>query len=232
MPAPLVLLPGLLNTAEVWQRVVDALDPAAPPHRPELTQDDSIAAMAARVLADAPAEPFALAGLSMGGYVALEIMRQAPARVARLALIDTQARPDTEEATERRHALMRIADGGRFDTVADRLMPLLLDAPRIDDPALTALIRAMAHAVGAGAFGRQQRAIIGRADSRPGLGAIACPTLVLCGEHDLLTPLERHEEMAQAIPGAKLVVVPACGHMAPIERPREVARALQDWLEA
>ncbi|HEY5635673.1 MAG TPA: alpha/beta hydrolase [Burkholderiales bacterium] len=232
MPAPLVLLPGLLNTGEVWQRVIDALGPVTPPHLPDLTQDDSIAAMAARVLAGAPAEPFALAGQSMGGYVALEIMRQAPARVARLALIDTQARPDTEEATERRHALMRIADAGRFDTVADRLMPLLLDAPRIDDPVLTTLIRKMAHAVGAEAFGRQQRAIIGRADSRPGLGAIACPTLVLCGEHDLLTPPDRHAEMAQAIAGAKLVVVPACGHMALVERPREIARALQDWLDA
>ncbi|MDA0226091.1 MAG: alpha/beta fold hydrolase, partial [Proteobacteria bacterium] len=195
----------------------------------DFTHDDSIEAMASSVLIEAP-ETFALAGLSMGGYVALEIMRQAPERVARLALIDTQARPDTDEATARRHALLRIAEGGRFDTVADRLMPLLLDAPRIDDPILTALVRSMAHAVGAEAFARQQRAIIGRADSRPGLSAIACPTLVLCGAHDLLTPVDRHEEMAQAIRGAAFVVIPACGHMAPIERPREVARAFQAWL--
>lgn len=226
---PLVLLPGLLNTAEVWQRVIDALGDEAAPQVPDLTQDDSIAAMAARVLAQAPAEPFALAGLSMGGYVALEIMRQAPHRVARLALLDTQARPDTEEATERRQALMRLAQAGRFETVADRLMPLLLDAPRIDDPALVELIRRMARTVGKDAFLRQQRAIIGRADSRPSLGAIRCPTLVLCGAHDLLTPPERHEEMAQAIPGARLVIVPACGHMALLERPREVAHALQGW---
>jgi pimeloyl-ACP methyl ester carboxylesterase len=232
LKAPVVFLPGLLATAAVWSPVIERLDGRADPWIADLTADDSIAAMATRVLADAPRERFALAGHSMGGYVALEIMRRAPGRVERLALLDTQARPDTAEAIERRRALIELAQADRLDEVAERLIPVVFDSVEIVDPRLVALHRDMVRTVGAAAFLRQQRAIMDRVDSRPTLSAIGCPTLVLCGVHDLLTPLDRHQEMASAIPGAKLVVVQGAGHFSPIERPYEVAFALANWLQA
>jgi pimeloyl-ACP methyl ester carboxylesterase len=232
LKAPVVFLPGLLATAAVWSPVIERLDGRVDPWVADLTADDSIAAMATRVLADAPRERFALAGHSMGGYVALEIMRRAPGRVERLALLDTQARPDTAEAIERRRALIELAQADRLDEVAERLIPVVFDSVEIVDPRLVALHRDMVRTVGAAAFMRQQRAIMDRVDSRPTLSAIGCPTLVLCGVHDLLTPLDRHQEMASAIPGAKLVVVQGAGHFSPIERPYEVGFALANWLQA
>ena len=232
MKAPAVFLPGLLATAAVWSPVIERLDGRVDPWIADLTADDSIAAMATRVLADAPRERFALAGHSMGGYVALEIMRRAPGRVERLALLDTQARPDTAKAIERRRALIELAQAGRLDEVAERLIPVVFDSVEIVDSRLVALHRDMVRTVGAAAFLRQQRAIMDRVDSRPTLAGIGCPTLVLCGVHDLLTPLDRHQEMASAIPGARLVVVQRAGHFSPIERPYEVAFALANWLQA
>ena len=232
MRTPVVFLHGLLTTDALWSAIIERLEGRIEPWIGELTSDDSIAAMAARVLDVAPWERFALAGHSMGGYVALEIMRRAPERVARLALLDTQARPDTPEAIGRRQALIELAQTGRFDEVAERLIPVVFDSVEIVDPALVAMHREMVRTVGAEAFLRQQRAIMGRVDSRPDLAAIRCPTLVLCGAHDLLTPPDRHEEMAGAIPGAKLVVVQGAGHLSPLERPYEVAYALGNWLQA
>lgn len=229
--AHVVFLPGMLENEALWAPVILRLDTRIDPWIADLTADDSIAAMASHVLAKAPSERFALAGHSMGGYVALEIMRRAPERIERLALLDTQARPDTPDATERRAALIALAQTGQFEEVAERLIPVIFDSVNVVDPALHALHRAMAKAVGADAFLRQQKAIMGRIDSRPTLAAIRCPTLVLCGIHDLLTPVDRHEEIAAEIPGAKLVVVPAAGHSSPIERPYEVAYALSNWLD-
>lgn len=231
MKTSVVFLPGLLATAAAWRPVVERLAKRIDPWIADLTVDDSIGAMAARVLAEAPAERFSLAGHSMGGYVALEIVRRAPERVERLALLDTQARPDTTEAIERRKALNELAENGRFDEVSERLIPVAFDSVNVVDPRLHELYREMAKAVGADAFLRQQRAIMDRIDSRPMLSTICCPTLVLCGMHDLLTPLDRHEEMSLEIPGAKLVVVPAAGHFSPIERPYEVGFALDNWLD-
>jgi len=229
---PAVFLHGLLTTEAVWSPVLERLEGQIDPWVADLTADDSIAAMAARVLADAPFERFALAGHSMGGYVALEIMRGAPERIECLALLDTQARPDTPDAIERRKALIELARQGRIDDVAERLVPVVFDSVEVVDAALVKIHRDMVRAVGAEAFLRQQRAIMGRVDSRPTLAAIHCPTLVLCGAHDLLTPPDRHEEMARAIAGAKLVVVPAAGHLSLLERPYEVAYALSLWLQA
>lgn len=226
----LVLLPGLLCDARLWQAQVEALGAQADIWIADLTRDASMADMARRVLQEAPFKEFSLAALSMGGYASLEIMRQAPQRVRRLALLDTQARPDTAEARERRLALIELANKGRFLGVTDRLLPLLMHASRLGDARLTDLVKDMARAVGQEAFLRQQTAIMDRIDSRPSLGAIACPTLVLCGEQDMLTPLDRHEEIAAAIPGATLCVLPGCGHLAPLERPVEVNRALSAWL--
>jgi pimeloyl-ACP methyl ester carboxylesterase len=230
--APVAFLPGPLTTEAFWSPVVARLDGRVEPWIADLTLDDSIAAMATRVLADAPWPRFALAGHSLGGYVALEIVRRAPERIARLALIDTQARPDTLEAIDRRRALIELAQSGRFQEVAERLIPVVFDSVEVVEPSLVALHRDMARAVGAEAFLRQQRAIMDRVDSRPTLAAIRCPTLVLCGVHDLLTPLDRHEEMAAAIAGAKLVAVPSAGHYSPLERPYEVGFALANWLDA
>jgi pimeloyl-ACP methyl ester carboxylesterase len=225
-----VLLPGLLCDARLWQPQIVGLGPGIEPWVADLMRDDSIAGMASRALAQAPFPKFALAGLSMGGYVAQEIMRQAPERIERLALLDTQARPETPEARERRLALMALAEKGEFAGVTDRLLPLLVHGSRLSDAPLVELIKDMAKNVGKDAFLRQQKAIMERPDSRDTLWKIRSPTLVLCGEHDLLTPRDRHEEIAAAIRGSTLVVLPGCGHLSTLEKPLEVNRALSAWL--
>lgn len=227
---PVVFLPGLLCDAQLWQPQIVGLGPSIEPWVADLTRDDSIAGMARRALAEAPVPKFALAGLSMGGYVAMEIMRQAPERVERLALLDTQARPETPEARERRLALMVLAEKGGFAGVSEQLLPLFVHGSRLSDTPLVELIKDMAKNVGKDAFLRQQKAIMQRPDSRDTLWKIRCPTLVLCGEHDLLTPRDRHEEIAAAIRGSTLVVLPGCGHLSTLEKPLEVNRALSAWL--
>jgi pimeloyl-ACP methyl ester carboxylesterase len=226
---PLVLLPGLLCDAALWRGPVEELADIAEPCIADLTRDDSMTAMAHRVLGEAPPQ-FALAGLSMGGYVAQEIMRQAPGRVSRLALLDTSARADTAEQTVRRRGLIELAERGEFRGVTPRLLPVFLHPDRLDDKPLIASVTAMAERVGKDAFLRQQRAIMGRIDGRASLGAIKCPTLVLCGREDQLTPLELHEEIAGLIRGARLAVVEECGHLSTMERPWEVGVFLRQWL--
>lgn len=157
-------------------------------------------------------------------------MRQAPGRVTRLALLDTQARADTPEASQRRRDLMALAERGEFLGVAPRLLPLFLHPDHLER--LGPTVTAMAQAVGKQAFLRQQQAILERPDSRGLLPTIGCPTLVLCGRQDQLTPPALHEEMAAAIPDATLVVLPGCGHLAPLERPEAVTAQLLAWLGA
>jgi pimeloyl-ACP methyl ester carboxylesterase len=195
------------------------------------TRDDSMAAIARRVLAAAPPR-FALAGLSMGGYIAFEIMRQAPQRVAKLALLDTGARADTPEQTERRAVVMALAQSGRYAQVPDLAFPLYVHRQRHHDEALKRIVCAMAEETGAQAFLRQQRAIIGRPDSRPGLGAIACPTLVLVGEGDEATPPELAREIAAGIGGSHLVMIPDSGHLSTLEQPQAVTEALVEWMRS
>jgi pimeloyl-ACP methyl ester carboxylesterase len=182
------------------------------------------------VLREAPFETFALAGLSMGGYVALEMVRQASPRVLKLALLDTSARPDTPEQATRRADFISLAERGRFVGVTDALLPAFVHPSRLGDRELVSTIRTMAKNTGRYAFIRQERAIISRADSRPLLPGIDRPSVVLCGRQDALTPLDRHEEMAAAIPGAVLEVVEDCGHLSTLEKPAEVGRALRRWL--
>jgi len=225
----LVLLPGLLCDRELWHRQIESLGDVASPWVADLTLDDSMAAMARRVLAAAPPD-FALAGLSMGGYCALEIMRQAPARVTRLALLDTGARADSPAQTARRRGLIELAEKGDFKGVTPRLLPLFLHPDHLKDADLAGRVTAMAHRVGKDAFLRQQKAIMGRIDSRPYLPRVACPTLLLCGRQDQLTPPALHEEMAAQIPGALLEVIEDCGHLSTMERPDAVDAALRIWL--
>lgn len=225
----LILLPGLLCDEALWAPQIAALGQEVDCRVADLAGADSVEKMARGVLATAP-ERFALAGLSMGGYVALEIMRQAPERVRLLALLDTSARPDTTEQTERRHALLRMSHQGEFKGVTPRLLPQLIHADRLSDTALTTIVMEMAERVGHDAFVRQQAAIMTRPDSRLSLGRISCPTLVLCGREDALTPHDRAEEMAEMIAGARLRVIERCGHLSTLERPDEVNACLREWL--
>lgn len=229
---PLVLVPGLLCDERLWRHQVENLtDLAGPILVPDVTGGGSIAEMAHGILEAAP-ERFSLAGLSMGGYVSLEIMRQAPDRVAALALLDTSARPDTPEQTEARLALIRLAQDGRFDEVWRSLLPRVVHPDRAEDPEIRFAVREMAHAVGPEGFGRQERAIIGRPDSRGDLPGISCPVLVLCGRDDALTPPHLHEELADGIPGTRLRQIDRCGHLSTLERPEAVTSAMREWLES
>jgi pimeloyl-ACP methyl ester carboxylesterase len=225
----LVLLPGLLCNERLWKPQVEALSDIADIVIADMTRDESMSGMASRALEAAP-ETFALAGLSMGGYVALEIMRAAPERVTRLALLDTGARADTPEQTTRRRDLIGLADRGEFKAVSPRLLPLFIHEDRLGDTRLVDDITRMADSVGKGAFLRQQKAIMGRPDSRPGLSDIGCPTMVVCGRQDVLTPIELSQEIAGLIPGADLVLIDDCGHLSTMERPEAVNAALREWL--
>jgi pimeloyl-ACP methyl ester carboxylesterase len=226
---PLILLPGLICDGALWAQQVAALDDIAEPLVADLTRDESLPAMARRVLAEAPPR-FALAGLSMGGYVAQEIMRQAPERVTRLALLDTSARADTPERKALRRGLIELAQKGEFKGITPRLLPQWIHPDRLGDKALTEAIMAMTQRVGRDAYLRQMRAIMARPDGRADLPRIAVPALVLCGREDQSTPLALHEEIAALIPGATLVVVERCGHLSTMERPDEVSTGLRRWL--
>ncbi|OGA04362.1 MAG: alpha/beta hydrolase [Betaproteobacteria bacterium RIFCSPLOWO2_02_FULL_62_17] len=227
---PVVLIPGLLCDSLLWAPQIGTLSDIADCWVASPTGADSIESLAAQLLERAPFPQFSLAGLSMGGYVALEIMRQAPGRVLKLALLDTSARADTPEQTERRHALIEIARRGRFAEVTNLLLPALVNRARSYDRQIVGTIRAMARNVGEEAFYRQESAIIRRIDSRPHLEAIRCPTLVLCGHQDAITPPPLHRELASGINGAKLVLIGDCGHLSTIEQPEEVNLALRAWL--
>lgn len=225
----LVLLPGLLNTRRLFDRQIADLADIADVVVPELYRHESIGAMAEAALAAAP-ERFALGGFSMGGYVCFEILRRAAERVERLALIDTQATPDTPEATARRRGFIEQTKLGRFHGVQPSLLPTIVHRSRLADQAVVQPILDMAAEVGSDGFCREQTAMIARPDSRPLLVEIDVPTVVIVGRQDQATPLSRAQEMAADIANARLVVIEECGHMAPLEKPAEVSAALRRWL--
>ncbi len=228
---PLVFLPGLLCDRRLFGPQISAFQSERPILVADTTRDDSFEGMARRLLQQAPLR-FALAGLSMGGYLALEVVKQAPDRVTHLAILGSNARPDTPEQTQSRRDLLALSDRGEFRGVPDRLLPKLINARRLNDRGLCDLILSMALNIGKDAFLRQQTALINRDDARPYLGAIQCPTLVLCGRQDALRGPEYHEEMAEAIPGATLVILPDCGHLSTLEQPALVNRQLEAWLKS
>lgn len=228
---PILLVPGLVSSPRIYAPVLPALWQFGPVTVANHIRDDHMALIARRILAEAPPH-FALAGHSMGGYIAFEIMRQAPERVAKLALLNTQARPDTPEATARRRSMMARAKGGEYRAVLDELFPGFVHPSRREDADLRQLVYDMGEDVGAEAFVRQQEAIISRPDSRPVLATIKCPTLVLSGDEDNTIPNALSVEMADNIHNAKLVILPNCGHLPQPEQPEATADALVEWLRS
>ena len=218
----------LLNAASFAPQLA-ALSPANDVRVADHTRDDSIVGMAARLLAIAPPR-FALVAHAMGGFVAFEVMRRAPERIERLALLATLAPADGPAQTARRQGYSDLVKAGRFEAVAEARLPLLVAPAQQGDSALTATIRAMAQATGPEVFMRQQRAIMARIDSRPSLAAIAVPTLILWGDADGIATRAHQDELLAGIPGARLAVLEGVGHLATLEAPDRVNAALGDWL--
>jgi pimeloyl-ACP methyl ester carboxylesterase len=231
MTLPLVLVPGLACTGDLYRHQLSRLGTARPVMVADHTRDDTMGAIAERLLAAAP-ERFALGGVSMGGYVAFEVLGRAPQRVARAIFMSTSARPDTPARSEGRRAQVKAARAGHYREGTMALWPLLVHPARFEDLALRALTADMADEVGVDGFARQIEAIIGRADSRPLLASIACPTLVIVGAQDALIPPENGAEIAVGIPGARLETLADCGHMTPAEKPETVTRLIGDFLAA
>jgi len=230
MPKPaIVFLPGLLCDARIWRDQADEIAASANPIIADLTLDDSVAAMAARAL-DAAPDRFVLAGISMGGYVAFEIMRQASERVLGLALFDTSAAPDTQARAARRRAGMDSLKVGRFAGVTRKLLPELVHERHLDGPVATEL-QTMAARVGGDAFLRQQQAILDRPDSRPLLPSISVPTLVAVGDGDVLTPPADSLDIHIGIRTSEFVLMRDCGHLPAIEQPEETAKLLRSLLK-
>jgi len=228
---PLVLVPGLLCDDALWTHQTRHLTDVANMTVADLRQPDNMTAMAQSVLEQAPEGRFALAGLSMGGYVAHEIMRLAPQRVERLALMDTSAHADSPEQTARRRGLLELAAKGKFKGITPSLLPLYLHESRLNDTLLTDEVTAMAERIGKDGFLRQQKAIMNRVDSRPFLERYACPTTIIVGREDQATPLAASEEMAGLIPSAKLIAIEECGHLSTMERPQAATALLRYWLQ-
>ncbi|MGE3475074.1 MAG: alpha/beta fold hydrolase [Rhodospirillaceae bacterium] len=228
-PQHLILIPGLLLDEGLWRHQAEYLKDTVRVTVADVTKDDTIPAMAERLLAEAPPS-FALAGLSLGGYVAQEIMRRAPARVERLALVATNARADNEEQRKNRTSLIKLTEIGKFKGVTPRLLPSFVHPDRLNDPRVAGVVMEMAERVGQEAFVRQQQAIMVRKDGRADLEAIRVPTLILAGRQDLLCPPKVQEEMAARLTNARLVFIEECGHLPPLERPHATTAVFRYWL--
>jgi pimeloyl-ACP methyl ester carboxylesterase len=225
----LVFVPGLTCTADLFAEEIASLRGKIEITVADHARHDTMSAIARAVLATAP-NRFALCGLSMGGYIAFEMMRQAPDRIERLALLDTSALSDTPEQTEWRLKLIAMAQGGEFKSVRDTLWQLYVHPARHNDAALQRAVFKMFDDTGPETFIRQQKAIMSRPDSRSSLAAIHCPTLVLVGNEDSLTPVSAARTIADGIVESKLDIVQDCGHLSTMERPDAVTEALRAWI--
>jgi pimeloyl-ACP methyl ester carboxylesterase len=223
----IVLIPGLAADASTFaaQRAAFPEAQVSDVH----FRCDTLPEMAAALLAENEGE-LVLCGASMGGMVALECLRQAQARIAGLALLGSSARPDTPEIAALRANAFAMIEAGRYEEMIALNVPFSFHADRLAERELTQAYVDMLLRAGPGQLVRQNIAVAARPDSRPLLPAIGCPTLVLCGDADLVTPLEHSREIAESVPGAELVVIERCGHMLTMERPREVNAALASWL--
>jgi pimeloyl-ACP methyl ester carboxylesterase len=224
-----VFASGQLLTDEVWAPQGAALAPQHDLIFSDHGQDDTIAGMARRLLAEAPAS-FHLVAHAMGGFTAFEVMRQAPERVASLVLIATLAPNDGPAQTERRQGYIRLVEEGRFEAVVEERIPILVHPARREDAPLLTIVRRMATDTGASRFLGQQRAIMSRADSRPSLAAISVPTLFIRGEQDGITTQAHQDEILAGIPGSRLAAIEDCGHLPTLEKPVTTNRILVDWL--
>jgi pimeloyl-ACP methyl ester carboxylesterase len=228
-PLPMVLIPGLRCSARLYAPQLAQLWPFGPVMVSNHTRADTLPAIADDILTTAPPR-FALIGLSMGGYIAFEIMRRAPERVVKLALLDTSARADSPEQAQRRQEQIALTQAGRYEETVTAQFGLMVHHSRRADAQLWQTYRLMAQETGPEVFVRHQRAISQRVDSRPDLARIKVPTLVLVGDADELTPPSHAQEIAAGIDEAKLVVVADCGHLSTLERPDVVTAALVDFM--
>ena len=225
----LVLVPGLGCNGDVWSETIGALADVAACQLADISAGASIPEMAEALLAGAP-ERFALAGHSLGGYVAFEVLRRAPERIHHLALISTSARPDLPAVSERRRKMISLCKSGQYERVIEAVLPSVVAPARMNDTVLIERVIAMMRQVGAETFSRHQQAIIDRVDSRADLPHIDTPTLVAAGDADALMPIATQLELVESIPRADHVTIEGCGHTAPIERPHEVASALRSLI--
>lgn len=225
-----ILIPPLLCSPLVYRPIFDVAWAHGSVAVADTRHDDSVVGMAARLLRDAP-EEFALLGTSMGGYVALEVIRQAPRRVRALVLVSTSARADTPEQLGSRERQSQLVEAGDFDRLVDMAFPGVVAEQHEKDPMLLGAWRATARAVGARVFLRQQRAVMGRADASELLSTIGCPTVVIHGTDDRLIPVEMGEEIARTIPGAELVTIEDAGHFVFAEQPDAMASVVAEFLD-
>jgi pimeloyl-ACP methyl ester carboxylesterase len=227
----LVLIPGMLNNASLWNAVAPALRDKAAVVTPTFATQDSVMAMADAVLARVPPGPFALAGFSMGGWVAQEIVRRAGDRVSRLAFISSGAGPaNANERDMLARAGAAAATG--FDAILERMLPMVTHPSRLDDQALRDATMTMWRDVGPVTYARQCRAVMGRPDLRASLRDLHIPVLIACGSEDQVTAPALARELADLIPSAHLAFVDRCGHLLPLERPSELVALLWRWLDA
>ncbi len=226
---PIVLIPGLNFTARTYAAQLPALWQFGPVQIADHRRGNSMAAIARSILAAAPPR-FALAGFSMGGYISLEILRQAKERVIKLALIDTAAAADRPEQTEKRHKNIALTREGKIAEREEALWPLLVHESRLNDEAIRNIVKEMNQETGSEVYINQQTAIMGRADSRPLLKNLKMETLVVAGDSDQLTPPSAAKEMHELVEGSRLDIIPNCGHCAPLERPDRVTKLLVEWL--
>ncbi len=226
---PIVLVPGLLCTAEVFAPQIAALWTFGPVTVASTMGGKTVRDITAAILESAPPH-FALAGFSMGGFVSFEIMRRAPERVKKLALLDTVANPFPADGIEGRREMVEQARTGDFTSLLSKMYSEMVHPSCKDDPKIREIGVRMGLTVGVDAFDRQTEALISRADSRDTLAEITVPTLVLVGDSDPLVSLDRSKEMAAGISGSKLVIVPECGHFSTLEQPGAVNRALIEWI--
>ncbi len=232
-PPHVLLLPGLVCDDAIWEHQASYFSKITTVGIPDYGLSDSLEEMAEVALRDAP-ERFAIAGHSMGGRVAFEILRRVPERVVGVALLDTAYRPRTTgEAGEGERAsrfeLLDVARSQGMRAMARQWIPRIVHPARLSDEGF---INSMVEMIGrktADIFAAQINALLNRSDAAPVLSVLRIPTVILCGREDLWSPLAGHREMAALVPQSKLVIIENCGHMAPMERPEEVTTALDDW---